>query len=135
MLETNNHDRMPSNRSFGALFAAICAMAAAYGQFKGWGSKVHVLWAVAAMLGVIALMFPSLLLPLNRAWFKLGQLLGRIMNPIVIGVVFFAIFTPMALMARLLGHDELRLKRRAADTYWISREPPGPAADSFDHQY
>jgi hypothetical protein len=66
----------------------------------------------------------------------LGVVLGRIVNPIVTAILFFLVFTPAGLMARLLGKDPLRLKpAREADTYWISRHPPGPEPATMSKQF
>lgn len=70
------------------------------------------------------------------AWNMLGQLLGRIMNPIVYGVLFFLIVTPAGLISRLRGRDPLRLKLAPeAETYWIIRQPPGPPPESMSKQF
>jgi hypothetical protein len=63
---------------------------------------------------------------------KFGELLNRVVSPIVMGVIFFAVFTPVAIVMRLAGRDALaRGYERAAPSYWKRREPPGPADDSF----
>jgi hypothetical protein len=74
-------------------------------------------------------------LPLNKLWFGLGILLGKIISPIVLGIMFFILITPVALATRAFGRDELKLKKRNLNTYWVSRNPAGPAKDSFKNQY
>jgi hypothetical protein len=74
---------------------------------------------------------PRILAPLNKAWFYLGKWLGKITSPIVMGIVFFAIVTPVSVLTRLFGRDELRLKRRATNSYWTDRPSPIEAAQSF----
>jgi len=76
-----------------------------------------------------------LLTPLNKAWMKLGDLLGKVISPIVLGIIFFVLLAPVALVTRLLGRDELRLKMSNSSSYWIDRTPPGPAGDSFKNQF
>ena len=95
-------------------------------------------WAlgVAFAFLLIALARPALLRPLNKVWTLLGLLLGRIVNPIVTGILFFVAFTPAGLLSRLLGKDLLRLKPAPeASSYWIVRQPPGPAPDSMTKQF
>lgn len=75
------------------------------------------------------------LAPLNKAWAALGQILGRLVSPIVLGLIFFCLITPVALIGRVAGRDPLRLKTRADTSYWIKREPSGPAPDSFRNQF
>lgn len=127
---------LPSNRKFGALFVAIFAIAAAYFYFfRSEGTTALVLAVLAALFAVTTMAAPSLLAPLNRLWFELGRLLGRIVSPLVLGSIYFLLITPVSLLTRLFGRDELLMKKREASTYWIDREPPGPAPDSFRNQF
>jgi hypothetical protein len=65
----------------------------------------------------------------------LGILLGRIFSPFVLGVIFFVLLTPISILTRLFGRDELKLKKRSLESYWVDRSPPGPPLDSFKNQY
>ena len=128
---------LPPDRQFGFLMAAIAAGIGAWLLWKGaasapaWGC----LLLAAALLGV-ALVRPSLLRPVNRAWMKLGELMGRLVNPLVLGAIFFLLLTPTAWVARLSGRDVLGLRsRRHLPSYWVVREPAGPAPDSFKYQF
>lgn len=96
------------------------------------------LWAVivAASFGAIAFIAPALLAPLKQLWLGLGDLLRRVTTPLVLAFIFYLVLTPMGLLMRLLGKDLLRLQRDAkAETYWIERDPPGPAPESFKDQF
>lgn len=127
---------LPSNRRFGALFSAIFAIAAGYLYFfKAAAMTALVLAALAVLFAAVTAAAPSLLAPLNRLWFQLGLLLGKIVSPLVLGAIFFLLITPVAMISRLLGRDELRMKKRAVASYWIDREPPGPAPESFRNQF
>jgi hypothetical protein len=134
MAETRHLPPLPSNRKFGVLFALMFAVAAAYLYFQA-----AVLWpavAIAALLfAVAAALAPQLLQPLNRLWFHVGLLLGRIVSPIVLGLIYFVIITPIAIIARWAGRDPLRLKKRSVSSHWVVRDPPGPAPDSFRNQF
>ena len=116
---TTDHDQtLPSERSFGLLFGAVFTLLAGYGWlFKGWSLAV-VLLLVAVALAFVLLGFvaPKVLRPLNWLWFQLGQLLGKIVSPVVLGAIFFLILTPVSLLTRLFGRDQLRLKRKASQT-------------------
>jgi len=91
---------------------------------------------LAAGLLAVALLRPTLLAPLNRLWMKFGLLLAMIINPIVLGILFFLVFTPMAFVARLVGKDFLRLKEQPeAKSYWIVRDPTGPEPASMKDQF
>ena len=126
----------PSERSFGLLFTVVFAGLAGYAVYKGWQREAAIAWgAASALTAAVTLFVPRLLAPFNRAWYLLGELLGRIVSPIVMGVIFFGLITPVALFGRLRGRDELRMRRRTVSTHWTDRDPPGPAADSFKNQF
>ena len=61
--------------------------------------------------------------------------MGKVVSPIVLGLIFFGMLTPVGIIGRLLGRDELRLKKAPVTSYWIDRDPPGPAPDSFKNQF
>jgi len=136
---TTDHDQtLPSERSFGLLFGAVFALLAGYGWFfKGWSSMLALaLLGVALAFVLLGFVAPNILRPLNWLWFQLGQLLGKIVSPIVLGAIFFLLLTPVSLVTRLFGRDELRIQRKASQTsYWLDRAPPGPAPDSFKNQF
>jgi hypothetical protein len=126
----HGHEIKPgSNRSFGLVFAGFFTLVGTYGVLQGsansWASLV-----IAGLFAGIAMAAPAWLAPLNRLWFRLGMLLARIIQPLVVGLVFFFVVTPIALIMRATGKDFLRLKLDpAARTYWIER-PPMPRAIS-----
>ena len=136
---TTNYDQtLPCERSFGLLFSAVFALVAAYGWFfKAWSSVVLLsLVGVALAFVLLGFVAPKVLTPLNWLWFQLGQLLGKIVSPLVLGAIFFLLLTPVSLVTRLFGRDELRLKRKASQTsYWLDRAPPGPEPESFKNQF
>ena len=127
---------MGSERSFGLVFAAVFLALALYGFFvKGASSSIYFLGISITFL-VLALIVPKVLKPLNLIWFKFGLLLHKIVNPLVMGFLFYIVITPTALIMSVLGKDPLRLKRRPeAKSYWIERTPPGPAAESLKKQF
>ena len=128
--------QLPSERRFGALFVVVFALAAGYGVYKGWPRGLLLALAIASVcFGVATLIRPKTLRPLNLAWFKLGELMGKIVSPIVLGIIFYLLITPFGLVGRLLGRDELKLKRGQEQSYWIKRDPPGPSGESFKNQY
>ena len=80
-------------------------------------------------------MAPGILLPLNKAWYRLGLLMGKVVSPIVLGILFFIVITPVAIVTRLFGRDVLLLRKRDVNSYWIERNPPGPQPESFKEQF
>ena len=75
------------------------------------------------------------LLPLNKMWLRFGLLLGLIVSPIVLGVIFFGMFTPITVLMRMSGRDELRLKKRVTLTYWVTEESGERSPESFNNQF
>jgi hypothetical protein len=119
---------MPSDRKFGWTFAAIFALVGAF--YYPW------LIALAGVIAIVTLTRAEWLAPAKHAWMKLGDILGRIVSPVVLGLIYFGIFTPVAFAMRLAGRDALKLRlERSLPTYWIRRDPPGPADDSFKEPY
>ena len=124
-----------SDRSFGFVFAAAFAF---FGLIPLLRGKPLRLWCLVLSAGflLLALAIPVILHPLNRVWVRFGVLLGKVTNPLITGLMFFIVFTPAALILRLLGKDSLRLKfDSGAATYWIPRNPPGPLPETMRNQF
>jgi hypothetical protein len=127
--------KLPTNQRFGLFFAALLLVLAAYAHWREFELVSTPAFISSALFALLALFSPQLLGPLNRLWYDFGLLLGSIVSPIVLGAIFFLIITPVALVARLFGRDELKITRRPVDSYWVARSPPGPSSDSFKNQY
>lgn len=130
-------DHVPhSERKFGFLFALIFGGLSVYAYYRSWHQTAVVTSSVmGGIVLLLALFSPQALAPFNKAWFWLGQAMGRIVSPIVLGIIFFLLITPTAIAGRLLGRDELRMKKHNVDSYWINRTPSGPAPVSFKNQF
>jgi len=125
---------LPSNRKFGFFFTFVFAVAAAYFYYSANVSWAYV-FSVAAMIFLLLTLIKSdALLPLNKLWMRFGLLLGMIVSPIVLGIIFFGLFTPIAILMRLSGRDELRLKFAQKASHWISRDEL-IKSESFKHQF
>ena len=125
-----------SDRSFGLVFFVAFA---AYGLWPLLREPRSVRpWAliVGAVFLLLALAAPKALAPLNRLWTKLGLLLGKIVNPIVMGLLFFFTITPIGILLRMMGKDGLHRRfDKKAPSYWIERKPPGPPPESMKNQF
>lgn len=124
-----------SDRSFGLLFAAVFG---AVGVWPLFDSAPPRYWALglAVAFAVVACVRPAWLRFANDLWIKLGLVMGRVVNPIVLGLLFYLVITPFGLGARLFGKDLLRLRLdRNAKSYWIERMPPGPAPETMRQQF
>ena len=125
----------PSDRKFGLTIGGVLALIAAW-KLLYW-SAWSLLWgALAALFIVFALLLPAALGPLNRAWLRLGLLLYRVVNPLVMAVLFYGTILPIGLILRALGKDALRLKwDRGAPSYWITRDDGRPLSESMRQQF
>jgi hypothetical protein len=134
-LSREQHVESSSDRSFGLVFAGafflICCWPLLHQEPPRW-------WALApaTVFALVALLRPTLLTWLNRQWTRLGILLGKVISPVALGILFYGVITPIGVIARLAGKDPLRLRRDAgATTYWIERQPPGPPPGSMARQF
>ncbi len=124
-----------TDRTFGIVFAVVFILIGLWPMTSGDGLRLWPLGLGAAFL-LVALAQPALLKPLNRLWTQFGLLLHRITNPLIMGLMFYLAVTPSALVIRLAGKDPLRLRfDRSATSYWIDREPPGPAPETMKQQF
>jgi hypothetical protein len=124
-----------SDRSFGLVFTALFLIVGLAPLLHGRPVRLWSIALAAAFLGV-ALGRASLLAPLNRLWTRFGLLLHRVVNPIVMGAIFYLAITPFGIVMRLAGKDPLRRGfDRTAASYWIDRTPPGPPPQSMSNQF
>lgn len=133
--ERSEDVRGSSDRSFGIVFAVVFAVIGLLPLLFGGGIRLWSL-AVGGAFLLAALAFPSVLAPLNRIWLRFGLLLHKIVSPLILGIMFFLVITPMGVVMRALGKDLLRLRfDKAAPSYWIDRIPPGPPPESLKDQF
>ena len=121
-MTSNSKINISSNRNFGLVFFVIFLIVALWPlkyeeDIRLWSLVISIIFFI---LGVIN---SKLLTPLNKLWFKFGILLGSIVSPIVMGVVYFAVVTPIGVLMRLLGKDLLKTtKTKSISTYWMKRD-------------
>ena len=137
MAEHEGHHEVEigSERSFGIVFAIVFSIIGAWPLLSGGELR---LWSMAIAAVFLGLGFaaPRVLRPLNTMWFKFGMLLGRIIAPVVISILFFVTVTPTGLIMRLMHKDILRLKLdRNAKSYWISRSETDNPMGSMKKQF
>ena len=118
-----NNVKISSNRSFGIVFFLLFFVIA-FWSFRGDFQQIKIIpFIISLIFLILGLINSKLLTPLNKLWLKLGELLGRIIAPIVIAIVFFLVVTPIAIIMRLLGKDLLKKKYDSKNkSYWINRE-------------
>ena len=115
--------KISSNRSFGIVFFVVFLLIALYpltngGEIRLWSLIISLIFLTLGLLN------SKILAPLNKIWFKFGIFLGKIVSPLIMGVIFFLVVTPIGLIMRLLGKDLLNLKYNQGKTYWIEKKGP-----------
>lgn len=132
---TDDNPKQSSDRFFGITFFAVFLLIALWPLLSQHPLRPLALGIALAFLA-IALVAPAWLAPLNRLWLKFGELLHRITSPVILGIMFFGVITPVGFLMRLAGKDHLGLKfDREASSYWVRREPPGPEKSSLKRQF
>ena len=115
--------KIGSNRSFGIVFFIVFLLISIYPLINNESIRI---WSLVVSLIFLALgiINSNLLLPLNKLWFKFGIFLGKIISPIIMGIIFFLVVTPIGLIMKLLGKDVLNLKYNDYRSYWIEKNGP-----------
>ena len=126
----NKKIKVSSNKSFGIIFFIFFIAVAFYPLIN---NEEYRLWAliISLIFLILGLINSSFLTPLNLLWFKFGMLLGRIVSPIIMGLVFFGVVTPTGLIMKLFKKDLLRLKRNEKKSYWIERKTKSEMKNQF----
>lgn len=123
---------MGSNRRFGFVLAAACALLYGLGAWSGSGKLG---WLIAAVLLLaVTLAVPGVLAPFKKLWMRFGGLLHVVVSPVLLALFYYTVVSPIGLWMQLWGKDPLRLKR-GRPTYWIDRQPPGPEPRSMSELY
>ena len=119
----HNEVKIGSNRSFGIVFSIAFLLISLYPLINGENLR---LWSliISIVFFVLGIINSNLLKPLNKLWFKFGLLLGKIISPFVMGIIFFLVVTPIAILMRLLRKDLLNLKFNRKNSYWIRKSGP-----------
>lgn len=125
-----------SDRSFAWVFTGFFTLVGMFPVIaSGTGPRIWALAVAGVFLG-LGLVAPSVLHPLNVVWMRFGLLLNMIVSPLVLGGLFFIVFTPMALVLRLFGKKLLNLEYEPGSrSYWIDRNPPGPPPETMKNQF
>ena len=115
--------KISSNRSFGIVFFIVFIIIAIYPYFKNEDVR---LWSliISIIFLILGLINSKILTPLNKLWFKFGIFLGKIISPIIMGIIFFLVVTPIGLLMKLFGKDVLNLKYNNNKSYWIEKTGP-----------
>tara|TARA_B100000795_G_scaffold214888_1_gene168699 strand:- start:2840 stop:3241 length:402 start_codon:yes stop_codon:yes gene_type:complete len=126
---------LPSNYKFGFFFTALFILVGAYFINKASITIAYTFLALAAVFLIVTIIKAELLLPLNKLWMRFGLLLSIIVSPIVLGIIFFGLFTPMSLLMKIFGRDELRLKLSNRKSHWKIRRKDNLQMNTFKDQF
>ena len=115
--------KISSNRSFGIVFFIVFLLLAFYpltynGETRVWSLIISLIFLILGLLN------SKILAPLNKLWFKFGIFLGKIISPLIMGIIFFLVVTPIGLIMRIFGKDVLNLKYNKNQSYWIEKKGP-----------
>ena len=115
--------KLGSNRSFGIVFCIVFLIIAFYPIINGETARI---WSIIVSLIFLLLgSFNSkILTPLNKIWFKFGLFIGRIISPLIMGIIFFLVVTPIGILMRILNKDLINLKFNDKKSYWIEKTEP-----------
>ena len=126
--------KLPSNRKFGFFFTVVFLITFVYFFIVDAILISSIFVLISIVLFLVTIFKEDFLLPLNKLWMRFGFLIGIIVSPIVLGAIFFFLFTPIAIFMKLFGRDELCLKLKVKKTHWINYEKTKPT-QSFKNQF
>jgi len=112
--------KISSNKSFGLVFFIVFFLISIYPLLNNQNIRLWSL-AISIIFLVLGVLNSKILTPLNKIWFKFGMLLGSVVSPFVMGIIFFFVVTPTAFLMKIIGKDILNLKQNKKNTYWIEK--------------
>lgn len=113
---------LPQNRSFGFLFSAIFSLLSGYLLYSGFPIFAVIFFFFGVLFLLAALLKPTVLASLNYLWMKFGYLLGSIVSPLIISLIYIAVILPYGIWGKIIGRDVLKLKLRDNKSFWVVRE-------------
>lgn len=117
-----NDIELPSNKKFGFFWSIIFILLAIYYYLNSHVILIFIAIFMSITFCLITTLCPERLMPLNKLWMQLGYFLGMIINPFVLGILFFTVFTSLGIIMRIFGRDELHLRMQDKPTYWVNRD-------------
>ena len=126
----NKKIKISSNRSFGIVFFVVFFVFAIWPLLNNQDIRIWSL-IISLVFLILGILNSNLLKPFNKIWFKFGMLLGNIVSPIVMSLVFFLVVTPTGYLMRFFGKDLLKLKKNKSNTYWLAKNYKSNMKDQF----
>ncbi len=135
VIEMNSKENIPSDRAFGIFVLAICIFSSSYSFLRAKLFIGAFLLITSFLLLIIVILEPRLLNYFNSLWFRLGVVLSKIIGFFVLGVIFFVVITPVAILMRTSGRDELMMRQGKKKSYWQNPAKPTRPKDYFTRQF
>ena len=117
----NSKIKIGSNKSFGIVFFTVFLIIAIWPLFNGYEIRYWSL-IISIVFLLLGILNSKILTPLNKIWFKIGILLGNVISPIIMSIIFFLVVTPTSFIMKILGKDLLNLKKNTKNSYWIKKQ-------------
>ena len=127
--------KLPSDRKFGFFFTTVFLISSIYFYFENFYLIFKFTSALTLLFLILTLIKSKILNYLNTVWMRLGYFLGKIISPIVLGAIFFGIFTPVSLLMKVFKRDELRIKLKKRDTFWKNKDNSEKEGIIFKQQF
>ena len=134
-LNLQNEVKLPSNKKFGLFLSFVFLCFAIYLYINEYFITALIVLLLLLTLLLISIISPKILEPINKLWMIIGLLLGKIFNPIILGIIFFMILTPMSIIMRLSGRDALMIKNKNRASFWKKRDINEFSSSSFENQF
>ena len=126
---------LPSNKKFGLLFTTVFSLLGSYFYLLDKTNIYLIFFNLALLFFLLSIFKPNILNPLNKLWMLLGFIIGKVISPLVLGVIFFGLFTPISLFMKCFGRDELRLKLVSRKSHWKKVNSERSHVGSFKNQF
>ncbi len=126
---------LPTNKRFGLFFSAVFLVISIYFFFNKDLSTSLIFLVLAFIFCLISIAIPKILLPLNKLWMFIGFALGKIVSPIILAILYSGIFVPIGIFFKIIGRDELSIKKRKNKSFWKTRVKVDHKEDLFKNQF
>ena len=130
-----NQIELPSNRKFGFSFSLIFLFISVISFLFDNLILSIALFILSVIFVVISVFFPKILQPINYLWMLFGVSIGKVVSPVILGLIYFLIFTPISIITRIFGRDELSLRTKNTESLWKNREDREISPESFKNQF
>jgi hypothetical protein len=128
-------NKLPSNRIFGLFFTCVFLIVGIVLYEGVFDVKIIILVCLATLIFIISLFAPNYLIVLNKTWMHFGLIINSLISPIILSIIYFCLFSPIAIGMRIFGRDELLLKKTQQCTFWKLRKLSNSDISSFKNQY